>query len=199
MIKKFVFFVFLLTGPAWGDFVVSIGDIAGFAAPNPPYDPTQELTLKVTLGYGAPTNTIGEGVWFSGPGVFDLSADPNLDGFLEFATNGKNDAINVTVTDGNGSQFVYPFPGMNREGMFLGNFPDLAPLEITGAQLRVFDVAIGDPANGGNGGGGVRWEFLGVPEPSSISLLAACFILVSRLRAKCTANKSSFLSSNVSR
>jgi len=172
MIKKSMLFVLLLTGPVSSDPIVSVGDWFAFAAPNPPYDPGQNLTLKLTLGYGDVSNTVGSTLWFSEPGIFDLSLDAGFQGFLSYATNGMDDPIYVTIADMDGHESLLPFSSGNWEWMFLGGFPDLFPLEITGAQLHVLDVFVGPLSNGGSGGTRVQWEFLGVPEPSTLGSLA---------------------------
>lgn len=151
--------------------MVATGDTVGFAAPGPPYDPAQGVILQLTIGYGEPSVTIGEDVWFSSPGILDLSGDPDLPRFLRYAANGLNDPITVTITEGDGLQSEFSFSGWGSEGMLLGHWPDLSPLQVTGAQLKVFDVSIGPSHLGGQAAALVRWEFTGIPEPSTFPMM----------------------------
>lgn len=173
----------LLANTLFADQVVSVGDTFGLLAPHPPYDPAHGLTVEVTLGYGDPGNTIGDGISFAGPGVLDVSNDPDIEGFFTYATNGLDDTITMGITDGDGFQSVLPFSD-GWEGAILGNATDLAPLEVTGAQLRVFDVYIDDPGDASLGVVVARWEFLGVPEPTTIGLVALGGILLRGRRWK---------------
>jgi hypothetical protein len=161
----------LLANTLFADEVVSVGDTFGLLAPHPPYDPAQGLTVEVTLGYGDPGNTIGDGIWFSAPGVFGVSNDPDIEGFFTYATNGLDDTMTMEITDGDGFQHVLLFSA-GWEGAILGNAPDLSPLEVTGGQLRVFDAYIDDSDDDNLGLVVARWEFLAVPEPTTIGLMA---------------------------
>jgi hypothetical protein len=165
---------------AWGnDEIVSSGLLLGYLAPDPPYDPGN-LTLQLTLGYGDASNTIGTGLWHRGPGIYDLAADPGLDGFLTHATNGLDDTLTVTVTDVDGYQNIYA--QFSWEATLFGRGPgssvDLAPLQINNVLLDVYDV---QPAGGLGGGYDViyaRWLFLGTPEPSALTFSGGAWLIL---------------------
>lgn len=178
-IKVICSWLLVAANAAIGDVIISSGPGSGYVAPNPPYEP-DELILEVTIGYGDPSNTIGAGLWHTGPGVYDLSGDPGWAGFLVNATDGLVDVLTVTVTDTEGYQDVYCWNDW--EAFLFGQDPythvDLYPLEVTGVLFEVIGVY---PA----GLGGidydiieVRYDFLGVPEPAGILVLIAGWSLL---------------------
>jgi hypothetical protein len=163
--------------------IVSVGMSGAFSGPNIPYDPTEEHSWSFSLGYGDPSNTVGDEVWFSEAGVYDLSADPDLPGFLEYATNGIDDEIYITVRDEDGFSSIWPFHYPGSESMWLGVYEiptDLADVNPAGVQLRVSEVFAWGGEEG-QAGALVQWEFLGVPEPATgLLILAVIMIRVQR-------------------
>jgi hypothetical protein len=80
----------------------------------------------------------------------------------------------ASLSDQHGQGFDIPF----WEGwIWLGQYPDLAPLQITGAQLIVEQVQ--------SSSDGLltilRMEYLGVPEPASVGLISMAVLLASAL------------------
>jgi hypothetical protein len=106
MLKRSVLVLLLLAGPVWANELVFPGAYMSFVLPNPPYQP-EDLRIELTLGYDDPENTIGDGIWLTGPGIIDLSSDPDLAGFLALATNGVDNPMMVSLRDAAGSQKRY--------------------------------------------------------------------------------------------
>lgn len=79
------------------DPVIVPGAYLGFVTPHPPYSP-EDVNFSIGLGYGTPDTTIGDTIWFSGAGLFDLSSDPHLERFLSLAMNGVNDELTVSLS-----------------------------------------------------------------------------------------------------
>jgi hypothetical protein len=140
--------------------------------------------FQTTIGYGDPSNTIGDEVWFGQAGIYDVSTDSSFSGFLIPATNGTWDAFYFTLSDQYGHAASMYLDTMYIELSWLGHYPDLAPLEITGARLAVETIF---PSFQGTGVG-VHWEFLGVPEPGSLILLAAGLLLTRHPRRQAAGN-----------
>jgi hypothetical protein len=154
--------IFVSIGSAYGNWVVSEGDIQymylqGGAGPE----------LQVTLGYGEPSNTIGDEIWFNDSGIYDVSGDPDFQGFLVLATNGLSNTVYVTLSDKYGVTLSLRYPTTDAELSWLGHYPDLAPWDISGAWLAVDSIM---PSAQGIGVG-VHWEFTAVPEPMTAALL----------------------------
>jgi hypothetical protein len=163
--------------------IISVGNSAGFVGPHPPYDSAAVNLWSISLGYGQPENTIGDEVWFSETGVYDLSEEPDLPGFITMATNGVVDDMEITVKDEDHYSETYHFIPTDVEVMWLGTFPDLVGYVISGAQLRVLDIAYGGASQNYPAAVSVQWEFLGVPEPASLLLmLVAGVVLQGRIR-----------------
>lgn len=160
--------VLALANVAFGDVVLQFGTPFGFPAPDPPYSP-QDSRFEITIGYGEASNTIGSGLWHSGPGTWDLANDPGFDEFSVLATNGTADRLTVTVTDVNGQQWVEPF---FHEGDLFSRPVDLSPLEITSIQLVVLGIATVEFEGAWYTHIAVRYDALGVPEPTTALLMA---------------------------
>jgi len=150
---------------AFGTQILSQGDLLCFYLP----DGTGPL-LKFTLGYGDPANTIGDAVWFSGPGSYDMSSDPDFAGFLVRATDGISDNTRISLSDMFGKSIIGPVP----ETLVFGSNPDLTGLPVTGAIVNVLEI---DPYLSGLRVV-MRWDFTGVPEPSMVFLSGAGWALV---------------------
>ena len=168
--------ILALCAPLTANPIISSGAPLAFVTPDPPYAP-EEVRFSMHLGYGTPETTIGDGVWFTEAGLYDLSMDPDLGAFLEYATNGYSDEIDVTVADGRGNQRLFQVG--RGEGVLLGSYPDLAGLQVTGMLLEVIET--GAPA----GGVAVRWHVTGVPDPTTGVLFIAGAFLLTRRRAGC--------------
>jgi len=160
--------VLVLANVALGDVVLQVGTPIDFPAPNPPYLP-QDSRFQLTIGYGEASNTIGSGLWHSGPGTWDLSDDPGFGGFSALATNGAADRLTVTVTDVHGQQWVEPF---FHENDLFSRPVDLSPLEITGIQLVVLGITSFEFNGVWYTHIGARYDALGVPEPAAALLMA---------------------------
>ncbi len=174
MVLRCAMMMFVLTSAVSADTIVSSGLPFGYLAPHPPYAPG-ELVLQVTLGYGDPSNTIGGGLWHTGPGVYNLANDPGLAGFIEHASDGLVDTLIVTVADSRGYQNAYAL--YDPEAMLFGrnrnSYVDLAPLQVTGVLLDVVDVERADGSGTVFDGIYVRYDFVGVPEPETLLLVTA--------------------------
>lgn len=168
--------VLALCAPLTAHPIISSGAPLAFVTPDPPYAP-EEVRFSMHLGYGTPETTIGDGVWFTEAGLYDLSMDPDLGAFLGYAANGTADEINVTVADGRGGRRLFRMGRV--EGLLLGSFPDLAGLQVTGMLLEVIET--GAPA----GGVAVRWHVTGVPDPTTGVLFITGAFLLTRRRAGC--------------
>lgn len=156
----------------YADYIVSSGPSFGFSPPNPPYG-LGEQVIEITFGYGDPSNTIGDGVWHSEPAMHDLSNDPDLAGFLEYATNGKDDELLVTITDQLGHTKSFPY---GTESMLYGTFPavDLYQYKISAVMLEICGIyyqAQGHPFDVIE----LRFMFYGVPEPTTLFM---CLIAI---------------------
>jgi hypothetical protein len=146
--------------------------------------------FQLTLGYKVkpgelvdPATVIGNGVWYDSPGVYDFSQDPEWSLFSQWATNGINDTLLMTLSDQYGAQLDILFG----ENMWVGQYPDLAPLEPTGVRLCVEEILPYDPQYFGPIVV-VHLEFLGVPEPGSLILLAAGLLLTRHPRRHAAGN-----------
>jgi hypothetical protein len=134
--------------------------------------------FSLTLGYSEelnedpdPSTMIGNTVWFSGPGAYDVSNDPDFAGFLEWAADGRNDYAIVSLIDQSGTIMVAQIG----EGDLLGTFPDLTGLPVTGAIMDILAVTSSEVV--------FRWEFLGTPEPTTVLLFgASCALIPMRAR-----------------
>jgi len=136
--------------------------------------------FQLTLGYADkyacvdPSSILGDGMWFDAPGVFDFSDYPEWARFSQWATNGTHDMVFMRLIDQYGAELDYFFLG--GESLWIGQHPDLAPLEPTGVRLCVEEILPYDPQFFGPIVV-VHLEFLGVPEPGSLILLAAGLLL----------------------
>lgn len=142
--------------------------------------------LQFTIGYitaggvlADPSTAIGDDLWFAGPGTYDLTADLQFPAFLGYATNGQTDDIGIRLSDSNGAELTVPF--WSWEDYWLGRYPDLAPLSVTGASLSVTQVA---PSVDGIGVT-VRMEYVGTPEPTSAVLFVGMALLNMRRQRGC--------------
>ncbi|GEM_PF-1746378 len=168
-------------GSADGASIISQGADYSFVLPNPPYN-VDTLCIQIVLRYEDSESAIGDQVWLTGPGVFDLSSDPDMSLFLSIASNGLMDDLSVDIMDAAGARISYV--DALAEPETFGRpvpFTDIAPLEATGIQLCVWHLS---PA----GGLGLRWEVLGVPEPTTgTAVLLGAFIalLVRHRRCPC--------------
>lgn len=171
--------VLSVCGPLSASEVISSGAYLSFVTPHPPYEP-KNARFSLAVGYGTPETTIGSTVWFTGPGLFDLSSDPNLSNFVTLATNGVADSMTVTVTDADGFQAAH-YLG-RAETVVLGSTPpiaDLVGLPVTSMRLEI------DEAEAPAWGVSMRWQALGVPEPATGTLLVFGMWLLSCKRARC--------------
>ncbi|HPD32208.1 MAG TPA: hypothetical protein PLL20_19615 [Phycisphaerae bacterium] len=159
--------------------VISVGAEYGFLLPNPPYTP-DTLRIQITLGYGEPENTIGEQVWIMGPGVYDLSGDPDMGCFLNMASDGIPEFLSVAIFDAAGASISCP--DALGEPQTLGVEPwtvDLNGLDATGIQLSVWDLSLA-------GGCIVHWEVTGLPEPATLlSAIPLALVLVRVWEPRC--------------
>ncbi|NLX21117.1 MAG: hypothetical protein GXY55_05505 [Phycisphaerae bacterium] len=159
---------------AVADVVVSKGETVHLGLPD-----GEGPWLRFSLAYLTPNGggidpTAAIGAWFDGAGLYDLSNDPHLPGFLDRATNGTMDWMVASLNDQHGHGWNIEY----WEGwIWLGQYPDLAPLQITGAQLVVEQV---QPSSDGLLTI-LRMEYLGVPEPASIGLISMAVLLASAL------------------
>lgn len=160
--------VLVLANVAFGDVVLQFGTPVEFPAPDPPYS-SEDSRFEITIGYGEASNTIGSGLWHSGPGTWDLSNDPGFGGFSALATNGTADPLTVTVTDVDGRQWVEP---SLTEGGLLSRPVDLSPLDITGIRLVVLGITTFEFEGAWYTYIAVRYDALGVPEPTTALLMA---------------------------
>jgi len=136
MFTRILFIIPLIfASTTFGDWIVSTGAPFGYLAPNPSYAPG-ELILEITIGYGDESNTIGDGLWHTGPGIYDLS-NPDLPGFLEYATNGLEDDVSVSVTDIFGYSETYIVHGLEALLLYGSSLPQYT---INGVLLEVLDV-----------------------------------------------------------
>ena len=137
------------------------------------------------MSYGNESSAIGDGIWFSEPGVFDLSGDPDFQGFLSYAQNGVNDAFVITASEKEGPIETYCFDISSWEFYWFGGWPDLLPYKVTGFRLQVFDVQVDDQSpSGGDALAMAQWQFLGVPEPSMILLYACTFVFTTSRKTR---------------
>jgi hypothetical protein len=134
--------------------------------------------FQTTIGYGSPANTIGNDVWFDGIGVYDVSTSDGFPGFLQTATNGLQDAVVLTMSDLWGHNASMVFGAWWGEEYWLGHYPDLTPLQVTGGRLAVESLSL--HAQGVDAA--IRWEFLGIPEPATLTLLTISFCCVAGRR-----------------
>jgi len=169
---------------AWGDVLLASGGPFDYPGPNPPYGEDQ-LILEFTIGYGTPATTLGDGLWHTAPGTYDLSQDPDFAAFVDMATNAQFDWVTVCVTDTEGLQWTYQY-GENLAFGLVGASYDLFPYDVTRIDLVVLGlqsgVANGDPY----ALIGVRTDVFGIPEPTTgmlIVLLSAAYIHLHHLRA----------------
>jgi hypothetical protein len=113
----------------------------------------------------------GDGVWFSGPGDFDLTSDPDFGGFLSLAQNGVSDPVFITLAQHGGPLATFPFSDSGWEFYWLGSWPDLMSLEVTGLRLNASYLGpyTGTPTVEGTE---VIVQFLvvGTPEPAAVLL-----------------------------
>jgi hypothetical protein len=135
--------------------------------------------FQTTIGYGSPTNTIGDDIWFDGVGVYNASGGLGFPGFLTWATNGISDAFLVSLSDSAGHTASGVFHSSYDELGWYGHYPDLAPLEVAGARLVVESLSLSTRGAFLD----IHWEFLGTPEPASAYLFAlgtACLLARTR-------------------
>ncbi len=158
-----------VAAPLYADEVIWYGDPYAFASPPYPYDP--ETGYELTIGYGNDFDTIGD--WYTQPGVYDLSSDPDLGGFLATATNGMSDTLTIRVADAAGHEVIV---NSLTENDVFQRATDLWPLPVTGVLLNLF--YIDEP------GVSVRWDFMGIPEPTSLMLVLLGTGLVGRRGCK---------------
>jgi len=181
MFKKWIFISFLFTSTAYAAPLVWTGQANAFAAADRPTEP-DEVMLEITLGYGDPSNTIGEGLWHSQVGSYDLTNDTSMNAFLVPAADTMLDQMEIILTDKDGYQVNFHLSEM-LVFMFDPQY-QWPPWQITGVQLTVLDIL---PPSTYCAGGGivVRWDFLGVPEPSGLILCGIPAILLYRGRRWC--------------
>lgn len=163
--------------PAWGDVLLASGGPFDYPAPHPPYNAGQ-LTLEFTIGYGTPATTLGDGLWHSGPGPYDLSQDPDFPAFVDMATNAQFDWVTVCVTDTDGFQWTYQYGEGLAFGLVGGSY-DLFPCDITRIDLVVLGLQSGVVNGDPYAVIGVRTDVFGIPEPTtgiSIALLSGAYI-----------------------
>lgn len=137
MIRPILVFCVLSVAPglaAGADYIVSAGEVGSFFY-DTPYQPG--MAMEMTVGYGHASNTIGDGVWFSGPGDFDLTGDPDFGGFLSLAQNGVSDPLFITLAQDGGPVETFAFSNSGWEWYWLGSWPDLMSLEVTGLRMNV--------------------------------------------------------------
>jgi len=166
MSRRVLFAVAVLvnTSCALGDWIVSRGETMQIWFYQGQGPQIQFSIVYEEPGGVDPNTLIGDDLWFDQPGIYDLSGDPQFFEFLSYATNGKSDPGELQVFD----QASLRLDGFMTEELWLGRFPDLAPLAVTRGQMHVLDIALQSE--------GVRltiqMEYLGVPEPASILLVA---------------------------
>ncbi len=150
---------------AKADSVIWVGEFFRWAGWYRPEAPTEGM--EVTVGYGDPRNTIGQGLWITRPGVYDMTGDPHIAAFLALATDGIAQPMYVTIDNGARiGPLWYP------EDVIFARYPriDLSPLEITGVELIV--PTIDREPEGYCSGIVHRLVYRGVPEPAAASLAA---------------------------
>jgi len=169
--------VLVSTSCALGDWIVSRGETMQIWFYQGQGPQIQFSIVYEEPGGVDPNTLIGDDLWFSMPGTYDLSLDDQFQAFLSQATNGQKKKLRLSLADRSGAEVLFPFLS---EGLMFGHYPDLAPLEITGALLNVeymhqepdgFMIVL-------------RMEFMGIPEPSSVLTLAGMgpLLLMRRVR-----------------
>ena len=157
--------VLVSTTCALGDVIVSRGETMQLWL-SQGTGPSMSLSFGYRMEGGStdPTTIIGDDIWFSMPGTYDLSLDAQFPVFLEWATNGQRNHLKIRLADQHDVEDSIPI----YEGLVFGHYPDLAPLVVTGAQLEVEQMY---PEPGGFMVV-MHLEFLGIPEPATILLFA---------------------------
>jgi hypothetical protein len=127
----------------------------------------------LSLDYGTQATMVGDALRINGPGVYDLSSDPDLSRFLELANDGISEDVTWRV-DG-----VYYKTEPEWLGYATGELPDLSSFHVTEMQLDVFTYDEHQAMT-------VRWEFLTVPEPvtSLVALTSCSFFALSQFRSR---------------
>lgn len=145
---------------------VLYGGSYAFLAPNPPYD-VSNFIVAISLGYGDPSNTIGDDIWLSGTGTFDLSSDPDYPAFLAIAQNGQDDNMTIQITDLNGYSVAYEYWS---EGHTVGSFPsiDLHDYDVLHILMNVQQYQLVNDGNTVQGVIAIRWDSVVAPEPHGL-------------------------------
>jgi len=176
MLARCILAMTLVTSSVQGANILCSGSPLGFSTPDPPYTEA-DLSFQITLSFGDPLTRVGEGVWVSGPGTYDLSADSHVAAFLAVAANGVPDRLTVGISDSRGNTAWYG--DILTESELLGSEDpsgDLLPLPVGGLQMHVWFLS--PPGYGVT----TSWDVLGVPEPATAasSLLFVCLVLRGR-------------------
>lgn len=152
--------------------IVHEGTPNGYPAPERP-DPIP-INLKISIELyntdtfqGVPSTRLTTATWFSEPGVYDFNGDPNLSNFIAVLSNGVTEDLLVTLSDRDGysSAYLHEDSYLFRLG---GSLP--SPYEITGVRLNIFQIDQPIPNRQSEGGIGLRFDTIGVPEPTTLAL-----------------------------
>lgn len=152
------------------------GAAFGFRAPNPPYQ-EGNLSLQIAIGYGDPSNTVGDLLWHTGPGTYDLSSDPDFERFAELSENGVRDPLVITVIDRDAHRSSFDFASLQET--LWGTYPsiDFGPNRILGLRLNVLSVGPFQPPDAGIV---INLETVCTPEPASLATMTMGMLFLLR-------------------
>lgn len=179
--SKMMLLVIAFAGIAQASPLVHEGTLNGFVGPARP-DPVP-TDYQISIGYGDPSNTLTTDIWFSQSGIYDFGYDSRLNTFIGKLSNGILDPIWISLTDHYGStrDCILNWG----ENYIFGLSDDQpVPFEITGIRVNILEVNPPKLDIGYAGSVALRFDMIGVPEPTSSVLLLLGFCGVQVLRSR---------------
>lgn len=152
--------------------IVHEGTENGCAAPRRPDPIPIDLQISIesyspVTWQGDPSTKMTTTTWISQPGTYDFSDDPNLANFIASLSDLETGCVQITLSDRDGYSTGYW--GYNSYIFRLGgSLP--SPYEITGIRLNVTWIDQPVPERNLEGGVGLRFDTIGVPEPTTLIL-----------------------------
>lgn len=180
--SKMMLLVIAFAGNAQASPLVHEGTLNGFVGPARP-DPVP-TDYKISIGYGDPSNTLTTDTWFSQPDIYDFSSSPSLNDFIEILSDNVLNHVIISLTDRYGSTEDICI-SLGEKYIFGLSDYELLPFEVSGIRINVFEVNPYKQDNFGYSGSvALRFDLIGVPEPSTAGIVLFGFSTLQIIRKR---------------